>query len=279
MTEPTEEEAPARPPVAASPLRVILLPPATPAEADAALAAWQAHLASLDRPFEIVCLRDGPLAETSVEGSPCVIAIGDAGIGAALNEAIQSATQPLLVFCPCDSQYRPEDLNILLAAIDQVDLVTAFRVRLPIPLWRRCCDFLFKLGEYVVLGGALPPRRTWLGGLGWRRRWSARWIFGVRVADPECPFRLFRREVFQRLPLQSKGDFVQVEMLAKANQLECLITEEPVAWTAPTTTLPERFSYRADSRLVFRDPKFAPRMAEPPAPPAPEVAMPPLPTP
>ena len=278
MTEPTEE-TPARPPVATSPLSVVLLPAATPTEAVAALAAWQTHLATLDRPFEIVCLRDGPLPETLPEAAPRIIAIGEAGIGAAITEAIHATTHPLVVICPCDRQYRPEDLAVLLGAIDQVDLVTAFRVRLPIPLWRRGLDFLVKVGAYVVLGGAPSPRPTWLGGLGWRRRWSARWIFGVRVTDPECPFRLFRRQVFQRLPLQSNGDFVHIEILAKANQLGCLITEEPVSWTAPTATLPERFPYRVDARLVFRDPKFAPRPVPAPTEAAPEAATPPLPSP
>jgi hypothetical protein len=281
MTEPTEE-TPARPPVASSPLSVILLPAATSAEADGALAAWQTYLATLGRPFEIVDLRDGPLPEPLAEGSLRIVAISETGIGAAITEAIHTTTHPLVVTCPCDLQYRPEDLAVLLAAIDQVDLVTGFRVRLPIPLWRRGLDFLVKLGALVILGGAPSPRLTWLGSLNWRRRWNARWIFGVRVTDPECPFRLFRREVFQRMPLQAKGEFVQIEILAKANQLECLITEEPVGWTAPLARPPERFAYRADARLVFRDPTFSPRQAEPPPPdlePTPAAGPPTLPTP
>src|SRR3712207_7375995 len=46
------------------------------------------------------------------------------------------------------------------------------------------------------------------------RRWVARWVFGVGLHDPECPFRLARREVVTRFPLQSAGPFALVEMLA-----------------------------------------------------------------
>jgi hypothetical protein len=80
-------------------------------------------------------------------------------------------------------------------------------------------DIVIALASRVVIGVPLMPRVCWLGSEGRGRRWVARWVFGVRVLDPECPFRLARREIFQHLPIQSSGPFVQVEMLAKANHL------------------------------------------------------------
>ena len=55
----------------------------------------------------------------------------------------------------------------------------------------------------VLFGLSLPPRLCWLGVSGWGRRWLARWLFGVRVQDPECAFRLFRRSIFRRIPIQT----------------------------------------------------------------------------
>src|SRR5262249_16675821 len=80
----------------------------------------------------------------------------------------------------------------------------------------------------VVCGLSLEPPVAWLG---WRaacRRGIARWLFGVRVQDVECAFRLFRRSIFARIPIQSHRAFAQPEIRAKANFLGCWMTEVPV---------------------------------------------------
>jgi hypothetical protein len=67
------------------------------------------------------------------------------------------------------------------------------------------------------------------GWLGWQRhlgRLAVRALFGVRNRDVACPFRLIRREIFARIPLQSDGPFVHVEILAKANFLGKVLGEE-----------------------------------------------------
>jgi hypothetical protein len=51
---------------------------------------------------------------------------------------------------------------------------------------------------------------------------------GVRYYDVACPFRLVRREIFTRIPLQSTGPFVHVELLAKANFLGHVMGETEV---------------------------------------------------
>ena len=54
----------------------------------------------------------------------------------------------------------------------------------------------------------------------------ARILFGLRYHDVACPFRLFRRDILARIPIQSDGPFAHVELLAKANFLGCLMGEE-----------------------------------------------------
>ncbi len=95
---------------------------------------------------------------------------------------------------------------------------------------------------------------AWLGGLG--PAWLARWIFGVRVLDPECPFRLARHDIFKNLPLQSGGPFVQIEMLAKANHLSCYLAQEPVTWSPPSEPIDAAISFGQDAWLIFRHPEF-----------------------
>ena len=251
MSEPSQ-----RPAIASSPISVILFGQALSTETAEALTAWRHYLDSLGRPCEILLLHEAspPCDDVTVRSVPYEQAQGSR---IALNDAIRAAQYPLLVFSTADKQYRPADLESMLKLIDKVDLVTGFRAGGPTPFWRVLLDTLFTIFGVVVLG--IPPQKrvSWLGARGWGRRWVARWLFGVGVIDPECPFRLARRALFERLPIQSGGLFVHVEVLAKANHMGCLLAEELVAWSPPPHSESAAISFGHDARLVFRDPLFA----------------------
>jgi glycosyltransferase involved in cell wall biosynthesis len=263
MSEPSQ-----RPPIASSPLSVLLFAQALSTETADALKGWQTYLDTLRRPYEIFLIQE-TRPEVVAEAAPAArIFPYERGFGFrdALNSAIRSAQYSLLVFCTCDKQYQPADLDRFLKTddprkkppIDETDLVVGFRAGGQAPFWRVLLDTLGAIFARIVLGMTPLPRVCWLGSAGRGRRWIARWIFGVRVHDPECPFRLVRREVFARLPIQSGGPFVQVEMLAKANHLSCLLAEEPVAWTPPALEASDAISFGQDARIVFRAPDFGP---------------------
>src|SRR5439155_13359564 len=93
------------------------------------------------------------------------------------------------------------------------------------------------------------------------------------VHDVECAFRLFRRSIFARIPIQSSGPFAHVEILAKANFLGCWMAEAPVSYN-PSPGPPS--SYWAEAYHVFCEPDFGPvdPNAPPPAP-APDTPPPP----
>jgi hypothetical protein len=78
----------------------------------------------------------------------------------------------------------------------------------------------------VILSDAPAPLPGWLGWRGHAATLLARVCFGVRNRDVLCPYRLLRREIFARIPLQSNGPFVHVEILAKANFLGCILSED-----------------------------------------------------
>lgn len=258
--------------IADAPISVILYADALSTEAHAALLAWRHRLESLRRPYEIFLLqetRPEVTAEVREDGKPTRTFFYERaqGFRDVLNEAIRAAQNPLLLFCTCDSQFEPMDLDRMLKVIDQVDLVVGFRVGKPVPFWRLLIDMVVIVLSRVLLGIPLEPTPCWFGSEGWGRRWIARWIFGLRVHDPECPFRLTRREIFRHIPLQSAGAFAQIEMLAKANHLTCLIAEEPVDWIPPTRPPTDAVSFAADARRVFHEPDFGTLMPTPaPAP-------------
>ena len=89
-------------------------------------------------------------------------------------------------------------------------------------------------------------------------RWVARWAFGIRLRDPESAFRLVRRDAVIRIMLQSRGPFALVEQLAKANHLELIMTEEPVAWSPRTASPAESVPFAREARALFRRPDFGP---------------------
>jgi hypothetical protein len=258
MSEPTS-----RPPIASAPLSVILFAQAHSSEQTDALAIWQRFLESLKRPHEILLVQEnGPVptpSEAALEAPSHVRTFTyDRATGCrdAVSAALAAAQYPLLAFSTCDQQYQPQDLEPMLKMIDNVDLVVGYRMGGKAPQWRLVLDTFNLLFCRIVLGIPLEPRRSWLGSAGWGRRGVARWIYGVRVQDPECPFRLARREIFTRWPIQSRGPFLQVEVLAKANHLTCLMAEEGVSWTPPDVPMEDAITFGQDAWAIFGAPDF-----------------------
>jgi len=201
--------------------------------------AWIATLHGLQREYEIILVDDGSsdptpaLADALAERYPRLRAIHNEhprGLGAALRSGLAAARHPLVLTAPCDRQYEPADLRRLLDLIDQVDLVTGIRTWQPVPLWLRWCGTAYRLIARTIFGVPLERRAAWLGWSGFPRRWLAHWIFGLRLQDVECMLRLYRRDLLPRIIVQSDGPFAQVEILAKANFLGCLLAETPVAY-------------------------------------------------
>lgn len=84
--------------------------------------------------------------------------------------------------------------------------------------------------------------------------------FGLKFHDTFSEFKIIRREVLERMELQSDSEFLLAEILAKATFLGFLMDEVPIAqnqspmpWGAEPE-LPELF--RKDRSEVFRKQKF-----------------------
>jgi hypothetical protein len=122
----------------------------------------------------------------------------------------------------------------------------------------------------IVLGIHREPRVGWRGGAEWLRAVWLRLLFGLKLADVSSAFKLFRRTVFDRLPIQSDGQFVHAEIIAKATFLSCLIGEVPIGrhggnFKGVAETDPPGVSYAAEARRVFRNPAFTrPPVESPP---------------
>ena len=151
-----------------------------------------------------------------------VIELGE-GSTRALEQAVAETAMPLIVITTAAAPWTDAHMKPLLNAIDKADHVVGCR---PLPLGERL--------------------RRWLATR------SARWVFGVPVADVHSPCRIHRAEALRAIPLQSRSAFLDVEILAKATFLGHLIDEVPIP---ALDGLPAEIA-RADRRLVARHPLF-----------------------
>jgi glycosyltransferase involved in cell wall biosynthesis len=230
-------------PIADQPLSVVLLAHNEAPHLEAVVNDWLTLLAELGRDHEVLLVDAGStdgtleLAESLATrvGGLQVLRSAGRGHGAALRTALVLARKPLLFYTTCDRQYQAAELMLLLAEIDKVHLISGFRRWRPIPVWLRWPGRVYRLALRILLGFAPEPLRLWLGWREYLFRMAIRIFFAVRLQDVNCVFRLCRRDIFAHIPIQSEGDFVHAEVLAKANFLGCYMSDDIAVTYQPRT--------------------------------------------
>ena len=113
------------------------------------------------------------------------------GYGGAVRAGLVAATQPFVFFTDGDQQFDVADFGLLAAALaPDVDAVIGYRLTLEYGLWHRIVSRVYNLAIRILFAG------------GWR--------------DVDCAFKLFRADVFRRVPLdrvRSNGAFFSPELL------------------------------------------------------------------
>jgi glycosyltransferase involved in cell wall biosynthesis len=112
------------------------------------------------------------------------------GYGGAVRSGLASARKEFVFFTDGDRQFEISDLGRLVAASDGVDAVMGYRLK-----------------------RMDPPRARFVA---WVYNRVIRVMFLGGFRDVDCAFKLFRREVFQRVPLErvrSNGAFFSAELL------------------------------------------------------------------
>jgi glycosyltransferase involved in cell wall biosynthesis len=148
--------------------------------------------------FEVVVVNDGSrdrtraIVETLAAGDPRIRLINhpvNQGYGAALVSGFEAVTKDLAFFMDADGQFDIRDLEQFFPLIEQFD---------------------------AVLGYRLQRSDTWVRKLNaWGWKWLVRLVFGLRVRDIDCAFKLYPARFFREHRLETRGAMINTEILYK----------------------------------------------------------------
>ena len=167
------------------------------------------------------------------------------GYGGALRSGFAAATRELVFYTDGDAQYDPAEMAVLWRRFDDgVDLVNGYKISRSDPLHR------------IVIGRIYHH--------------TVKLLFGLKVRDVDCDFRLMRRSIFDTVHLEKNSGVICLEMMKKITdarlprspKCRCTTTTAPTASRSSSTS---RASPHGDRRL-----QALVRAGRPPRSPAPQ---------
>ena len=114
------------------------------------------------------------------------------GYGAALRTGFSRVRYDYVFYTDADRQFDIAELEYLLPLLREHDVVVGFRVYRYDSATRLVASTLYN--------------------------WLVRLLFRVRVRDVDCSFKLFRREVIDKITIECTDFFVDTELVAKARK-------------------------------------------------------------
>src|SRR5438874_3620080 len=105
------------------------------------------------------------------------------GYGGALRSGFASATRELVFYTDGDAQYDPAEMDILWRRFDdEVDLVNGYKISRSDPLHR------------IIIGRVYHH--------------TVKLLFGLKVRDVDCDFRMMRRSIFDTVHLEKNSGVI-----------------------------------------------------------------------
>jgi glycosyltransferase involved in cell wall biosynthesis len=168
--------------------------------------------ATLTPDYEVIVVDDGSsdatpeIVDELARTYPAVRVVHHAtnrGYGGALQTGFRSATKELIFYTDGDAQYDPAELTALWDKMGpDADLVNGYKISRSDPFHR------------IVIGRVYHH--------------IVSIMFGLKVRDVDCDFRLMRRAIFERIDLEKTSGVICLEMMKKIQDAGFRIVEVPV---------------------------------------------------
>jgi len=158
--------------------------------------------------YEVIVIDDGSrdnsadIVRSKAVNNPRVKLVSherNLGYGAALRTGFKNVSKDLIFLTDGDNQFQLSDIEKLFAKIDSCDAVVGYRIDRQDQAHRRVKGFL----------------------------WTAlsRLLFGLKVRDVDCAFKLFRRKCVEGLELKSDHLLIHAEILARLKKRGAKVEE------------------------------------------------------
>ncbi len=158
-----------------------------------------AVLEKLNADFEVIIVDDGSSDGTGKiadelagqkDRVKAVHHVTNVGYGAALQTGFKAATKELVFYTDGDGQFDINEMPPLLGLMEQYDIVSCYRLNRRDSLVRKMNGWCWT--KLVCL------------------------LFGMKICDIDCAFKLYKREIFDNIKLVSTGAVIDAEVLARA---------------------------------------------------------------
>lgn len=125
------------------------------------------------------------------------------GYGGALRTGFATASKELIFYTDGDAQYDPNELRDLYAHLTpEIDVVNGYKIARSDPLHRKIIGRVYHHGVKLM--------------------------FGFKLRDVDCDFRLIRRKVFDVVRLESDSGTICLELVKKIQDAGFRFAEVPV---------------------------------------------------
>lgn len=169
-------------------------------------------LPKLTSDFEIIIINDGSKDNTAAglaklqKQMPFLRIVThpvNKGYGAALKSGFKNARHDFIFYTDGDGQYDVTEIKKLVAKMkDGVDMVNGYKIN-------RADNFLRK-----ICGDSYS--------------WLTKIVFGLKIKDVDCDFRLLRRRVLAKIKLEKNSGAICLELVKKIQDAGFKIVEVPV---------------------------------------------------
>lgn len=170
-------------------------------------------LSSIARDYEILVVNDGSSDQTGQivkkisQNNPQIRMIvhkKNKGYGAAIKSGLYACRYPWIVQMDSDGQFDFKQITRFLEKINNADLIIGFRQNRTDSFYRRFMAQILRIADYI--------------------------LFGLQVKDIDCGFKLFRKEILDKIGrLKTESAITVTEFVARAKKAGFVITQVGVS--------------------------------------------------